>query len=146
MQSLIINFLNQNKQVGGIMVAILSFVSLMMREVMGDDEFWDVLQCGEAAHRGVVYSKDSDFGYFTVYLEYPDIVTFKDWFGIGVIADDASRKDARKQLFKKLALGDYRSEEDTISVLLTDTVYGEILIEFSVHPDDDEAFIVHFTS
>jgi hypothetical protein len=135
-----------DKKVGGIMVAILSFASMRMREVMGDEEFWNALQSGEVEHRSIVYSKESDFGYFAVCLEYPDIVTFKDWFGIGADEGDTSQYNARRQLFKKLALGEYRSEEDIISVLLADKLYGEITIAFSPHPDDDEAFKVHFTA
>lgn len=127
------------------MAAILSAVSLIMRDAMEEDEFWDALQCGEVQHRCIVYAKDSDFGYYVLCLEYGDIVILKDWFGFGIMAEDTCQRNARLQLFTKLTQGEYCVEGEAISVMVTDSVYGEISLKFSSRTDDDTALRVRLT-
>ena len=132
--------------IGDIVDSILVFVCMMMRTVINNPEFWDTLQRGEVQHEDIVYSASSSNMYFVVHLKYPDIVTLKNWLGSDVTTEDSSEQDVRRQLFEKLATVDHLTDANTITILLSGGIYGKIFMVFSPHPDDEDAFTIHFTT
>lgn len=113
---------------------------------MKEGDFWLALGSGKADKQGVVYSKEGDFGYFTLSFERDDVVMFMDLFGSDVVAGDDAQKNARHQLFEKLASGEYYADDTSIWVLLLDEVREGNLMEFASHPDDDTVFDVRFVA
>ncbi len=122
---------------------VMHIIPIIMPELLADDTFWEALRYGEIEHRKQsTYGFNSSMGYCGVSIDSVNRGIFQNIFGVETECS-AWQQELRDSLLMQLSM---TCPAESIEIPLHNRMCGDIIVEFSAYPGEEESFTIKLKS
>lgn len=121
----------------------MNIIPIILPELLADETFWEALRYGEVeCRKKSTYGFNSSMGYCGVSIDSFDRGVFQNIFGVEVECS-AWRQELRDSLLMQLSM---TCPAKSIKIFLHNRMCGDVIVEFSAYPGEEESFIIKMKS